>query len=256
MQYFSNYNCILFIFMVILSAVVGRLSLIQRKYTGWYEKFVNISKLIYLVENAAIFFLTVVFCFLLVFFNPDETHQALSVILIMFMVYVVEVVFFFSLPTIKLWLLRLWGKIKSLINGSDAQEPAEQESDTEEDSANEAPSENDITPRSLLLRFLSFFSVALGILVVISILLALFVLTTNEHIISEKILWIWESISNNALKVCCYNLLLPSFLLLMTSSTGAFLAVSGMKYDDPYTSSKHQREQRHIEAITQRIRKR
>lgn len=251
----NDFNCFLLLLMVIVSSCIGRLSLRKSKYTGWYEKFFDISKLTYLIQNSIIFFTAALFCLLLLAVSPAPLQHDLRILGAMLLLFLVIVFFFFCLQQLLSLPRRFfrWAKRKKRSAPPGANDPSP---DTNDPSPGPSSSPEYPTPHSILLRFLSFFTFALSFCTILLLVLFLAADHTGSAQTPLTFLELLRSRGHGAITAYHFYLLFPSFLLVLTSSTGALLAATGIDYGQPCATDRNQTAQRKLNELSSRIRNR
>lgn len=228
---------------IVVSYVFGRLSLRKGKYTGWYERFVDHSELIFLIQNAVVFF-TSSLCFVLLLlsvhiFGQDYTIAiGLGIMLVLYLLIIL---------------------IVNFTTNSQKKAPMQAEEDRlnpNKPETNTLNSNEDggTQPKKLLLRFLSVFSLVLGVCLFVSPVILL--ICKSSQIIAES-----YSLS---IQECCYFMIdihapfsvLTAFLLVLTSITGLILAAKTITLSRSYPIPGPTGEERKRNELQKRIRNR
>lgn len=235
---------------IVVSYIFGRFSLRKGKYTGWYERFVDHSELIFLIQNAVIFF-TSALCLVLLLYSVDVFKRerligaGIITVLVLYLLVILIVCVYNNLP-------------KRMLFRKKSKEKATEEDNVEsrESETNNSNNKDDIgiQPMKLLLRFLSVFSFVLGLCL---FLFPFSILSCNSPKNNA------DSISS-VMKNCCSLMInshapfsiLGAFLLVLTSITGLILAAKTITLKSIYPLPGPTSEERKRNELQKRIRNR
>lgn len=252
-------SLLVLVILVAVSFIAGRVSLYTRKYTGWYDRYIDVSELVYLIENAALFFSSILFSLLLVV-TGTKLQYDIIVLGIITLLYIIIVIAFQvgkkrqkkGGRRFRSWfsLLSTWFKRKP-----DSTKPNSESSSHpgfDQDSGTRKP-----TPKSLLLRFISVFSLTLFICIFLFFVLLLFVNNANGTGAQVESFYSlfreWRSIEWDIILDCHFEFLLPTFLLTLTSVTGVLIAGTSIDYGRELDSSELTEDQRILKDLMKSI---
>lgn len=238
MELLHEFSFVVMPLMVCISALAGRLSLLPKHFTGWYETFHDIKTLTSLILCSTLFFVSSVLLAVLLIFSPQPRcyfENAKNGVII-FLVYLVAVVGLFCLPPLKDRRKRRRQK-KLLGKGSNSAVPggaggsAPSVDVGEQAGASEAvDTSGDISVTKDILQFLCKFSIAFCIQLFLLVLLLYGCrLKATGNWPSD----FWTLLLSGPLNVIgTYNcdLFILVFLLALTSCTGGLLAAIGVDY--------------------------
>lgn len=257
---YSDFNYLLLLLMVSISTIAARVSIQRRKYSGWYETFNDVSKLAALLQNAVLCFVSVLFSLLLLAVSPETRPRDAATLGVILFLYLLVVVFFFCYPQLHRFVLhgraRLSYGLKvlrsKLFKGYSRPVPPEKE-----DPATDGPADNDEEPtaRDIFLRFLSFFSLTLAVCTVLFLALLLLTHNTADAPFPPGLLELIRNRGQWVIQNYHMDLLLPFFLLSLTSCTGSLLAAVGLDYQRKYPFA-DRAAQHKLDELTNRIRSR
>ena len=244
----SNY--LILLSLVGISALAGRLSLWRNKYTGWCVKFYDSSKLVSLIQNAVLFFISALFCLFLLFSTPDTLRREAPALGAVFLLYLAEILIFFCCRRLRAFFGRCGKLVARFFRWIFRKGPAQAPASADQVTQLPMP-QSGATPRSMLLRFLSVFNLFFAISAIVFLLAMLIVESVDKA-------WTFADLfrrSQEQSLIAAYHseLLLPLFLLSLTTATGALLAAVDFDYRWQYT---RQRAQRNLEELGRRVRAR
>lgn len=243
----SNY--LILLFLVLISTLAGRISL--RRSSG-YESSFDSARLVSLIQNAVLFFLSALFCLFLLCSSSHTLRRDLPALCAVFLLYIAEILVFFCFRRLgaffRRWGKRIGGLFQRLFrkNADRAAAPADQAL------LIPMPQEG-ATPRGLLLRFLSVFNLAFAVCVIAFLALMLLVESVDNALTLTALFRRAQEQGQGLFTAYHYELLLPFFFLSLTAATGALLAATDLDYRCRYT---RQRAQGNLEALSRRVRSR